>query len=66
MNKNLNKLYKIAVESVPDDTETLEESMQIFTETIAELIVRECANIASTAEPWKSDDLIFKHFGIKA
>lgn len=31
----------------------------------AELIVRECATIAKTAEPWRSDDLILKHFGLK-
>jgi hypothetical protein len=29
----------------------------------AELIVRECADIAKTAEPYKSDDLILKRFG---
>ena len=29
----------------------------------AELIVRECALIAKTAEPYKSDDLILKRFG---
>lgn len=34
-------------------------------EKFAELIVRECAEIARTAEPWKSDDLILKHFGIE-
>lgn len=31
----------------------------------AELIVRECANIAASTEPWKSDDLILRHFGLK-
>lgn len=31
----------------------------------AEMIVKECAQIAKTAEPWKSDDLILKHFGIE-
>ena len=30
----------------------------------AEMIVRECALIAQIAEPWKSDDLILKHFGL--
>ena len=33
-------------------------------EKFAELIVRECAEIAKTAEPWRSDDLILKHFGL--
>ena len=31
----------------------------------AELIIRECASIAATAEPWKSDDLILRHFGVE-
>jgi hypothetical protein len=30
----------------------------------AELIVRECAAIADRAEPYKSTDLILKHFGV--
>ena len=32
----------------------------------AELIVRECAAIAGRAEPYKSTDLILKHFGIES
>jgi len=32
-------------------------------ERFAELIVRECAEIAKTAEPYRSDDLILKRFG---
>jgi len=34
-------------------------------EKFAELIVRECADIADKAEPYKSNDLIRKHFGVK-
>jgi len=34
-------------------------------EKFAELIVRECANIADKAEPYKSTDLILKHFGVE-
>lgn len=33
-------------------------------EGFAELIVRECANIAETAEPFKSSDLILSQFGL--
>lgn len=33
-------------------------------EKFAELIVRECADIADKAEPYKSNDLILKHFGV--
>jgi len=32
---------------------------------LAELIVRECAAIADRAEPYKSTDLILKHFGVE-
>ena len=35
----------------------------LFVEKFAELIVRECALIAKSAEPYKSDDLILKWFG---
>ena len=31
----------------------------------AELIVRECAEIADTAEPFLASDLIKEHFGVK-
>ena len=31
----------------------------------AELIVRECADIADCAEPYRSSDLILKKFGFK-
>ena len=34
-------------------------------EHFAELIVRECVNIADTAEPYQSSDLIKKHFGVE-
>jgi len=34
-------------------------------EKFAELIVRECARIAETAEPYQSHDLILKHFGVE-
>ena len=31
----------------------------------AELIVRKCAEIAETAEPYQSRDLILRHFGVE-
>ena len=31
----------------------------------AELIVRECVEIAETAEPYQSCDIILRHFGVK-
>ena len=32
---------------------------------LAELIVRECAEIADKAEPYKVNDLIKQHFGVE-
>ena len=40
--------------------EMFEEELYEF----AELIVKECAEIAKTAEPYRSDDLILRHFGV--
>ena len=34
-------------------------------EQFAELIVKECAGIAETAEPYQSSDLIKQHFGVE-
>ena len=34
-------------------------------EKFAELIVKECAEIADTSEPFLSSDLIKQHFGVK-
>jgi len=34
-------------------------------EKFAELIVRKCAEIAETAEPYQSRDLILRHFGVE-
>lgn len=34
-------------------------------EKFAELIVRECAEIADKAEPYKANDLIKEHFGVE-
>jgi hypothetical protein len=49
-----------------DNSSMLFENYQKrYTEKFAELIVRECAKIADTAEPFQSNDLILKHFGVK-
>jgi len=34
-------------------------------EMFAELLVKECAEIANTAEPYKANDLIKQHFGVE-
>ena len=46
-------------------TQPREIAGTMWEEKFAELIIRECAEIAKTAEPWRSDDLILKHFGVK-
>lgn len=40
--------------------EQLSKALDLYTE----LIVRECAKIADTAEPFKTSDLILQKFGI--
>jgi hypothetical protein len=42
--------------TMPDDT---------VYEKFAELIIRECAEIADKAEPYKANDLIKQHFGVE-
>ena len=46
-----------------------EQALKVYSETydtkFAELIVLECAEIADTAEPFLSSDLIKQHFGVK-
>ena len=38
---------------------------EIYNKKFAELIVRECAEIADKAEPYKASDLIKQHFGVE-
>ena len=51
----------IAYEPNGFDPTGLTKSQQKF----AELIVKECAGIADKAEPYKANDLIKQHFGVK-
>jgi hypothetical protein len=53
-------LQKIMNESFTD-----EQGERFDHERFAELIVSECADIAETAEPYQSSELIKKHFGVK-
>ncbi len=41
-----------------------EGQLHFDNEKFAELIVRECADIADRAEPYKANDNILRHFGI--
>ncbi len=52
------------IQQLMDRAFTDEQGEQFDPERFAELIVRECAGIAETAEPYQSSDLIKQHFGI--
>ena len=60
MNKQIEELAEQA--GFP---EWSEKTIGFELEKFAELIVRECADIAKTAEPYRSDDLILRHFGVE-
>ena len=53
------------IQQLMDRAFTDEQGEQFDPELFAELIVRECAGIAETAEPYQSSDLIKQHFGIE-
>lgn len=40
------------------------ERMPTKLQKFAELLIRECADIADKAEPYKANDLIKQHFGV--
>ena len=52
------------IQQLMDQSFTDEQGEQFDPERFAELIVRKCAGIAETAEPYQSSDLIKQHFGI--
>jgi hypothetical protein len=76
MNPHIAKLAEQAAqESFDPENDTAlevsddEVSYQIpegFIQRFAELIVQDCVNIANTAEPYQSADLIQKHFGVES
>jgi hypothetical protein len=43
----------------------MDGQLHFDTQKFAELIVKECAEIADTAEPFLASDLIKQHFGVK-
>ena len=53
------------IQQLMDRSFTDEQGEQFDPERFAELIVRECAGIAETAEPYQSSDLIKQHFGVE-
>jgi hypothetical protein len=42
----------------------LSVNSDVFEQKFAQLIVRQCAEIADTAEPFLASDLIKEHFGV--
>ena len=60
MNKHIKELAEEAGWMMGDEVEGFNTRLERF----AELIVRECADIAKTAAPYSSDDLILRHFGL--
>ena len=54
-----------AVETLDPDALNDNEWGVAIDEKFAELIVRECAEIADKAEPYKASDLIKQHFGVE-
>jgi hypothetical protein len=63
----MNERIKVLAEQATTVIEATEHSGEgwIFNkEKFAKLIVLECANIADTAEPFLSSDLIKQHFGV--
>jgi len=62
MNEQVKILWSKAAESNFGDSW---EEQTAFMSKFAELIVRECAEIADTAEPFLASDLIKEHFGVE-
>ena len=54
-----------AIETLDPDALNDNEWGVAIDEKFAELIVRECAEIADKAEPYKASDLIKQHFGVE-
>ena len=63
----IDKLWGQALDRVVPDTYSSLSLTQVekVKTVFAELIVKECAEIADTAEPFLASDLIKEHFGVK-
>lgn len=57
MNERLQELMIQADYAAPE--------IALRAQRLAELIVRECAWVADTAEPYQTRDLILEHFGVE-
>ena len=65
MNERIKLLAEQASHQSPDGYPVTIPYSKDFAEKFAELIVKECAEIADKAEPYKASDLIRKHFGVE-
>jgi hypothetical protein len=65
MNERLKQLAIEAKLIAPEYNGFDHTRLSISQQKFAELIVRECADIADTAEPFLASDLIKEHFGVK-
>ena len=61
--REMNERIKLLAEQAGWDNHHSKFDTRI--EKFAELIVRECAEIADKAEPYKASDLIKQHFGVE-
>jgi hypothetical protein len=65
MNERIKELKEQAMAWVPNMADPDTKIRVLNAEKFAELIVRECAEIADKAEPYKANDLIKQHFGVE-
>ena len=65
MNKRIDHCLYQAGLTAQGCWEDLDTYTQEAIEKFAQLIVRECAEIADTAEPFLASDLIKQHFGVE-
>ena len=61
----MNQRIKELAEQAGYSKDYLEIGLPSNRKKFAELIVRQCAEIAGTAEPYKAEDLIKQHFGVE-
>ena len=64
MNERIIDLYEQASSFASEEENPTKSYKDRVMLKFAELIVRECASIADTAEPFLSSDLIKQHFGL--
>jgi hypothetical protein len=67
MNQRLKQITgQVLDEVVPETWTALKyDKIKEIQNRTAELIIKECAEIADKAEPYKASDLIKKHFGFE-